>query len=477
MISQSPPLGGSPAKKKSAHNLAVSAFAYNCLTLTDGASRMIVLLHASDLGFDAVEIAIMFVLYEVAGVVTNLVGGVYGARRGMRWLLLSGIALQILGLALLCFVEPIFGNLAIASSSMRWKATVFITVVQALLGVAKDLMKIQGKATPKLVTKSGDDERLFKLVAWLTGAKNSTKGVGHFVGSALVGVAGYIPALSVCIAVLVIPIPFAILYMDADLGKGFGGRVKGLKGLIAVFKKGFNVNVLSAARFFLFSARDVWFEVPAPLFLKGPLGWTDSTVGVFMAGYIIIYGQFQASTTKVFKRKGGERTPQSGHVWKLASAVATISVLVGVALYAAQGGGTYEPFVDRNISSSSDVSYSFSTTTISAILITGLAIYAAVFAFNSAVHSYLIVKYSNKDKVAADLGFYYCANAGGRLIGTLISGFLYQKTIEDFGLSVCLWVSSGFLGAAALVSCWLRRVDNGEQKKPAAVEAVEIAVV
>ena len=56
-------------------NYALVTGAYWGFTLTDGALRMLVLLHFYALGYSAFEIALLFVLYEFAGIITNLVGG------------------------------------------------------------------------------------------------------------------------------------------------------------------------------------------------------------------------------------------------------------------------------------------------------------------------------------------------------------------------------------------------------------------
>ncbi|CAB1108883.1 unnamed protein product [Ectocarpus sp. CCAP 1310/34] len=338
-------------------NLYTAAMSYNGYTVTDGALRLIVLLHAADLGFNAIEIAFMFSAYEVAGVFTNLFGGVAGSKYGLRFTLLTSLVLQIVCLSALTQTEPVLGDLkeATPGNTRYLEATIYITAWQALAGVAKDLMKLTGKATPKLVTKEGAEGRLFRVVAWLTGMKNALKGFGSFLGALLVAQIGYVKSLWILVGICAFFVPVGIFGMDRGLGVSDERKTDWNR----LFRKGRNVNVLSAARFFLFGSRDVWFEIGLPLFLRAELGWKRELVGLIMAG---------------------------------------------------------------------------------------------LFAVNSSVHSYLIVSYSNKDKVAMDLGFYYMANAMGRLIGVLVGGFLYHYTSDDFGLSMCLVVACPFLVAAAAIS-------------------------
>jgi predicted MFS family arabinose efflux permease len=87
------------------------------------------------------------------------------------------------------------------------------------------------------------------------------------------------------------------------------------------------------------------------------------------------------------------------------------------------------------------------------ILIWGLMLFGALFAINSSLHSYLIVSYADEDGVSLDVGFYYMANAMGRLIGTVLSGWVYQV----YGMAACLWISAAFIALAALISIKLPR--------------------
>ena len=410
-------------------NMYMSSIAYVVFTLTDGGARTIVLLHAHQLGFNAIEIALMFALYELMGVATNLAGGFFGSQHGLRFTVMLSLVLQLVGFTALACTGTVFGELKDATDSVRFEAFWWIASCQALNGIAKDLMKLAGKSTPKLVTGPNENSKLFKLVAYLTGMKNSMKGLGYFVGGLLLAGTGYVGALAIMGGFIAILAPFSWIYLDSDLG-----IAKKRPKCSQVFNKNRNVNILSGARFFLFGSRDIWFEVAAPLFLAAaPLDWSDGSVGGFMAGYTIIYGQFQALTATAFKTEKLKRNPNNRDVVILAMICAVLPAALGGLLY-----------VIRDHITATQV-----------VLIMGVALYAIVFAANSSVHSFMIVLYSNRDKVAMDLGFYYMANAGGRLVGTVASGFVFYHTKSEYGLSVCLWISSAFLLGAALVSMLL----------------------
>jgi MFS family permease len=85
------------------------------------------------------------------------------------------------------------------------------------------------------------------------------------------------------------------------------------------------------------------------------------------------------------------------------------------------------------------------------VVVLGLIAFGVIFALNSAVHSYLILSYADRHKVSMNVGFYYMANAGGRLTGTVLSGLLYQWE----GLVACLWASVAFVLVAGLLSLLL----------------------
>jgi len=227
----------------------IISITYLLFTVTDGAIRMIVLLHAYNKSFSALQVAFMFTLYELAGVFTNLAAGMMGARWGIRFTLIVGLCLQIFSYGLL------FG----------WKddwsqrtAIIYVTIAQMFAGIAKDLTKLGGKTVTKLVTPEGKHTRLFQLVSLLTGWKNSLKGVGYFLGSALLEVS-YEAALGFMIGLIVIAMPFAIFGLDKNLGTA-KKKNSSLKEIFVL--DNFNLNVLSLARLFLFASRDFWFEVP-----------------------------------------------------------------------------------------------------------------------------------------------------------------------------------------------------------------------
>jgi len=419
-------------------NMYISAIAYNALTLTDGAIRIIVLLFLVQLNFSAISLGIMFSLYEVMGMVTNLYGGVLGSRFGMRFLLLSSIALQIAGVIMLAPLQNVFENIANVDTRNVLDITIYIVIAQGLSGVSKDLMKIQGKSVPKLCTEPDNQDRLFRVVSILTGMKNSMKGFGYFFGALLVWGVGWAASLSIQAAILLVFVPLALVYMENDLGisKEADESVS-----LKVFKKGWNVNFLSFARFFLFASRDIWFEIPMPYFFRKVLLWEPFYVGMFMGGYIVVYGQLQALTSELFSPKRGfKRVPARGDVilWAAANSVEVLALAIG----------SY--FAFQNFVASGNA------LAITVVLIVGIFLYAAFFAVNSAIHSYLIVRYSNKDKVAMDLGFYYMSNAGGRFAGTLASGWLYTATEPTTGLAGCLAVSTGLLIVASCVAFFLR---------------------
>jgi hypothetical protein len=371
---------------------------YWAFTLTDGALRMLVLLHFYNLGYSAFEIAMLFLFYEVFGIVTNAVGGWLGARIGVNRTMQIGTALQIVSLALLL-------------APAAWLTVPYVMAAQALSGIAKDLNKMSAKSSVKLVAGEGS---LFKWVAILTGSKNALKGVGFFLGGLLLAVWGFHGALWAMIALLTVG-----LAVTLTLPGGLG-VVKGKPGFGQIFSNTPAINWLSAARFFLFSARDVWFVVGLPVYLHSVLGWGFAEVGGFMALWVIGYGIVQAATPGLWRRPG--HSPGRGAVVMGALVLAAIPVAMAWAL-----GEGYDP---------------------ATIVIGGLAMFGVLFALNSSVHSYLILAYAEGDKVAMKVGFYYMANAGGRLAGTVLSGWAYTV----WGLEGCLVASTLLLLAAAGLS-------------------------
>lgn len=405
-------------------NYALVTAAYWAFTLTDGALRMLVLLHFHHLGYTPVELAFLFVFYELFGVITNLVGGFVAARLGLRATLLGGLALQVVALVLLALLDPTWGRAA---------SVAYVMSAQALSGIAKDLTKMSAKSAIKVLVPAGADSALFKWVSVLTGSKNALKGVGFFLGGVLLGGLGFRGALIAMAAGILITLAGSTLSLPRELG-----RAKRKAKFSHMLSKQRSVNVLSAARFFLFGARDIWFVVGVPVFLASQLAWDFTTIGGFLAAWVIGYGIVQSITPVVIQRFTGGRAPRGTAATALAAVLALVigGVIVGV-----------EQGVRADL-----------------LLVIGLGVFGVVFAINSAVHSYLILAYSDGDQVTMNVGFYYMANAGGRLAGTVLSGVMYART----GLVGCLAASAAFALAAAALALLLPR--TGEFTIPAGVD-------
>ena len=408
-------------------NYALVTIAYWAFTLTDGALRMLVLMHFHALGYTPVELAFLFVLYEFFGVVTNLVGGWVAAQMGLRVTLLSGLALQVLALMMLGLLAPGWSKLT---------SVAYVMGAQSLSGIAKDLTKMSAKSTIKVLIPKDQSSSLFRWVAILTGSKNALKGAGFFLGGFLLTALGYRYALFAMAAALLLVLLGSTLSLPRELGKQKAkSKFKGL------FSKSAEINVLSAARFFLFGARDVWFVVGVPVFLSANLGWSFTQVGTFLALWTIGYGVVQSFAPRLIGRFTGGHAPQGRAAQVLAFVLCATTALVALALL--QG---------------------LSPT---AVLVGGLGVFGFVFAVNSSVHSYLILAYSDGDKVAMNVGFYYMANAGGRLMGTLLSGVLFQAA----GVTGCLWGSVAFAAAAGVLSLLLPHVETSKSMNQMKVES------
>lgn len=385
--------------------------AYWAFTLTDGALRMLVLLHFHERGFTPLELAFLFLLYEFCGIVTNLLGGWAGARFGLKSTLFVGLAIQIGALVMLSLAQPDW---------MMWLSIAYVMTAQAFSGIAKDLTKMSSKSAVKLIVPAGHEGALFKWVAILTGSKNALKGVGFFLGGLLLGAVGFLYALWLMAIGLAV-----VLVTSAVLIEGDFGRAKTKPKFAHLFSKTAALNWLSAARLFLFASRDVWFVVALPLFLYEMLGWSFAGVGAFMAGWVIAYGVVQGAAPKLIRNVGPDAGAKAAVAWALMLAV--IPALIAVSLHA----GVYPTVA----------------------VLGGLGVFGIVFAVNSSLHSYLILSLSDHDRVALDVGFYYMANAGGRLIGTLLSGLVYLLA----GLTGCLWGSAAMVVAAAVLVIPLAR--------------------
>ena len=363
---------------------------YWAFMLTDGALRMVVLLHFHQLGFTPDKLAFLFIFYEVAGIATNLLGGWFAARVGLKSTLFSGLALQLIALLGLTIFQP---NWTIVSS------VIFVMMIQAISGIAKDLTKMSSKSSVKLLVSEENQSGLFKLVALLTGSKNAIKGVGFFLGSALLGSVGFNLALYSLAGIIGLSLIYSLLAVTGDFGK-MKTKVK----FNQLFSKSPAINQLSIARAALFASRDVWFVVAVPIFLHEALGWNFTQIGSFMAAWIIGYGFIQSIAPKL---KGANK-----------------SALSSLKLWAFL-------LVTTCITLTSSIYWDFYPTT---SLLVGLSIFGIIFAVNSSIHSYLILAYTETEEVAINVGFYYMANACGRLIGTLLSGILYLLE----GLTACL---------------------------------------
>jgi MFS family permease len=398
--------------------IAVTA-AYWAFMLTDGALRMLVLLHFHTLGFSPVQLAYLFVLYEIAGMVTNLTAGWIAARFGLTSTLYAGLSIQVVALLALTQLDP---DWAIAAS------VAFVMCVQGASGVAKDLSKMSSKSAVKLLAPT-EGGGLFRWVAVLTGSKNAVKGLGFLLGAALLATLGFTWAVLAMAVVLAAILTAVILAMPPGLPRGR----KGAK-FSEVISKSANVNWLSAARVFLFGARDVWFVVGIPIYFYAVLSDGSEAgnraaffmIGTFMALWIILYGAVQAAAPRILRAKD----QPEGELVRAARGWAGVLFVVPAAL---TGAVVISPEPQAWLT---------------VTLVVGLLVFGAIFAVNSSLHSYLILSFTQSERVTMDVGFYYMANAGGRLIGTLLSGLTYQVG----GLPLVLGTAAVMVAFAALTS-------------------------
>jgi MFS family permease len=399
--------------------------AYWGQTITDGALHMLVLLHFYTLGFTPFQIALLFVLYELMGVVTNLWGGWIAARFGLNTTLYAGLSLQILALTLLSLLDPAW--------PLLWSVA-YATTMQGLAGIAKDLTKMSSKSAIKLIVTEGAKGTLFKWVAILTGSKNAMKGAGFFLGGLLLATIGFVPALLLMALVLVIILAATLLSLPRRMGRA---EVK--PPVSSLLAKSPAINRLSFARFFLFGARDIWFVVAVPIFLYEVAGWSFIQVSTFLALWVIGYGMVQAIAPRLIRgtTEGLEGEVTAARYWVLALAALPLALALALAqivpwpLLVTHGAEPATPVVGAGLA-----------------IILGLGLFGAVFAVNSSLHSFLILAYSQAENVAMDVGFYYMANAAGRLAGCLLSGLVYQSA----GVVGALVAASAFLLASWLVS-------------------------
>jgi hypothetical protein len=401
---------------------AVTA-SYWAFMLTDGALRMLVLLHFHTLGFSPVQLAYLFVLYEIAGIATNLSAGWIAARFGLTSTLYAGLGLQVIALLALTQLDP---EWAIGAS------VVFVMLVQGASGVAKDLAKMSSKSAVKLLAPAGHFG-LFRWVALLTGSKNMVKGFGFLLGAALLATIGFTGAVLGMATVLAVILIAVLILMPAGLPKGNTGAK-----FTEVFSTSPNVNWLSAARVVLFGARDVWFVVGIPIYFYAIL--SDGTeegnrtsfflIGTFMAIWVILYGLVQINAPRILNAKS-RTTAELISVTRLwAWALTLVPGVLAVAALLANGPQHW----------------------LTLSLVLGLLLFGAIFAINSSLHSFLILLFTKAERVTLDVGFYYMANAAGRLIGTLASGLTYQIG----GLPLMLGIAAGMVALSAIAVTFLK---------------------
>ena len=393
-----------------ARNYAIVTSAYWGFTLTDGALRMLVLLHFFRLGYSPFTLAFLFLLYEFAGILANLIGGWLATRFGIARMLAVGLSTQILGFLLLSALSP---DWAVALS-VAW-----VVVAQGICGVAKDLTKTASKSAIK-ITAGEASGQLFKWVAWFTGSKNAMKGIGFFLGGLLLDQLGFKGALWSMAVLLGLVLVGVMASLPPMMGKS-----KPSKSAKELFAKNKGINLLALARVGLFGARDVWFVVGVPVFLYAS-GWTFTMVGGFLAAWTIVYGLVQAGAPVLVRRStdGLSHEVPAARWWSagLMLIPAVLALLVWLEM----------PQLEW-------------------VVVAGLSLFGVAFAVNSSVHSYLILAYAGSEKAAEDVGFYYAANATGRFLGTLLSGLLYQWG----GLTYALIGSTLMLFACWLATLWL----------------------
>ena len=413
---------------RNVRDYAIITGTYWAFTLSDGALRMLVLLKLHAQGYSPLSLAAVFMLYEFFGMVTNLFGGWLGARHGLKITLGTGLLLQILACGLL--------------TAMAGALTVpFVLAMQGLSGIAKDLTKMSSKSYIKMVVPSTDQAGLLKWIALLTGSKNTLKGVGYFLGGFLLAAVGFRGA---CLAMAIaLALTWIASMLSLPQGPGKSAQSIHLRSLIPQDRR---LTWLSVARCFLFGSRDAWFTVGLPIFLSASLGWSFEAVGGFLAGWIIGYGLIQALAPKLLRKSEqvdsaslSTNASQLGR-WKLALLLPLTMLIVGLEC-------GWSP---------------------TAVLITTLVVFAIVFAINSALHSYLVVAYAEEDTIALSVGFYYMSNAAGRLLGTVLSGAIYEWAGQDIGGLIACIIASMVLLLLGTVACVpLRRAELAEAKRDA----------
>lgn len=382
--------------------LLLVTLCYCTFMLSDGALRMMVLLHLHDHGQTPFTLALLLLPYEAAGVVTNLLGGWLGGRFGQKPVLLTGLALQVAACLLLAV-------------DAAWLTLPYVMATQVLSGIAKDLAKNAAKSYVRVLAPAAPAGPLFRLIAGMTGSKNAMKGLGFFAGGALLASAGF-RGTNLALAVLLL----GMLLVAAHTLPGTAPRAR--PALAAVLVQTAPVHWLALARLFLFGSRDAWFAVALPLFLSAAWGLGSGAVGGVLALCVMGYGAVQAVAPRLVRVRdlgGGTRV----------AAATTLGLLAPLALtaYALQGA---QP---------------------NGWVLGGLLLYGGLFAVTSSLHSWLVVAMAGAERTAERVGFYYAANALGRLTGTLASGWLFGNYVSaSDGLLATLVAAAGAVVMAAL---------------------------
>lgn len=235
-------------------NYLIVTAAYWGFTLTDGALRMLVLLHFYQLGYSPFTLAFLFLLYEAAGITANLIGGWLATRFGIARMLAVGLCTQIAGFLVLSLLQPGWT----VALSVAW-----VVLAQGICGVAKDLTKTASKSAIKVTQSQLQDQlegqagqqgagQLFRWVAWFTGSKNAMKGVGFFLGGWMLQVLGFQASLWLMACLLGFVLLGVLLSLPPMMGKS-----KASRSARELFAKNAGINALAAARVALFGARDV----------------------------------------------------------------------------------------------------------------------------------------------------------------------------------------------------------------------------
>lgn len=415
MTHRAPPVAppaASGTTKHSAWSFWCVTTCYQGFTLSDGALRMLVLLHLHELGRTPLALVLVLLPYEVAGVFTNLLGGWLGARFGLKLPLLLGMFLQ--GCACL-----------LLAADAAWLSIPYVMATQVLSGIAKDLAKTAAKSYVRTLAPAddgADPHGLLRLVAWMTGSKNTTKGLGFFVGGALLATVGFRWTNAGMAVLLTTLLLGAFLLLPPMAGKAKAT-------LRSVTTQPAPVRWLAAARLFLFGSRDAWFSIALPLFLASTQQWPAPLVGTFLSVWVIGYGVVQAATPRLVR----PRDPQHG-----AALVANVTATLLVPLLATA--------LLLPTSLPTDL-----------VLVVGLCVYGAVFALDSSLHSWLVLAVAGGDGTVERVGFYYAANSIGRLVGTVASGALFAAAGEgSTGLQGCLLAAAGMVALATLCTLPVR---------------------